>query len=93
MKKPATTPPLVTPENQEFLLWVKDAPDEVLVTRKQATVILCMDSERFLEDAARKGSGPPMVRISARAIRYKLGDLRRWIASKTVTHTSQEVSA
>lgn len=91
MKKHSIVSLSVNPESIELLDWIKNAPDDALLTRRQATMVLNMSSERFLEDAARKGTGPCMVRISKSCVRYKLGDLRRWIASRTVLHSSQEI--
>jgi hypothetical protein len=82
-------------DNLEFLRFIDTAPDSTLLTRLQATVAINMNSTRFLEDMAQRG-GPdviPMVRVSARAIRYRLGDLRAWLASRIVRHTQQETSA
>ena len=45
-------------------------------------------SRRFLEVAAVKGNGPPMVRLG-RAVRYRYGDLRSWIEAQRVNSTSE----
>jgi hypothetical protein len=37
-----------------------------------------------LADLRRKGGGPPFYRVGRRAVRYRLGDLRAWIAARTV---------
>lgn len=47
---------------------------------------------RWLELAALSGNGPPMIRISSRMVRYRRGDFEAWLASRTVTNTSQEVA-
>lgn len=39
-----------------------------------------------------RGDGPPYVRLSARCIRYRWGDVRRWMAGKLATSTSQRLS-
>lgn len=46
--------------------------------------------KRFLEISAVRGDGPPMVKIGARMVRYRVGDLRLWLADRTVRSTSQE---
>ncbi len=46
--------------------------------------------KRFLEIAAVRGDGPPMVKIGARMVRYRVGDLRDWLAARTVRSTSQK---
>ena len=48
-------------------------------------------SRRWLELAALNGNGPPMVRISARMVRYQRGTFENWIAARTVTSTSEKV--
>lgn len=47
-------------------------------------------SRRFLEVSAVRGDGPPMVKIG-RSVRYRVADLRDWIAARRVNSTSQEV--
>ncbi len=46
-------------------------------------------SKRFLEIAALRGDGPPMVKIGKRMVRYRVADLRAWLAARTVRHTSE----
>ena len=46
---------------------------------------------RWLELAAIRGDGPPMVKISWRMVRYKRADLENWLTARTVTSTSQRV--
>ncbi len=41
-------------------------------------------SHRWLEVAACRGEGPPMVRITARMIRYRASDVEAWISSRVV---------
>ena len=50
-------------------------------------------SERWLELAALRGDGPPMVRVSRRMIRYRRDAFEAWLDSRTVQSTSQEVAA
>ena len=37
-----------------------------------------------LADMRRRGGGPPFYRVGRRAVRYRLGDLREWVAARTV---------
>lgn len=46
---------------------------------------------RWLELAAVRGDGPPMVKISWRMVRYKRSDLEKWLSERTVTSTSQRL--
>ncbi len=48
-------------------------------------------SRRWLELAACRGDGPPMVRISRRMVRYRRCDLEKWLASREVSSTSQSL--
>lgn len=48
---------------------------------------------RWLELAACRGDGPPMVRISSAMVRYRRGDLEAWLASRTVRSTSEALPA
>ncbi|MFC1530068.1 helix-turn-helix transcriptional regulator [Gemmatimonadota bacterium] len=45
---------------------------------------------RFLQARRYRGNGPKYVRISARAIRYRLSDLEEWVAERVKTSTSSE---
>ncbi len=38
-------------------------------------------SKRWLEIAATRGQGPPIVRISPRMVRYRIADILDWIES------------
>lgn len=64
------------------------SPDRLL-TRPEVVAHFGL-SQRFLEISAVRGDGPPMVKIG-RAVRYRVADLRTWIATRTVQSTSQEV--
>lgn len=48
-------------------------------------------SRRFLEVAAVRGDGPPMVKIN-RAVRYRVADIRAWIEARRVLSTSDVVA-
>ncbi len=39
-------------------------------------------SRRWLEIAATRGRGPPIVRISPRMVRYRIADILDWIESR-----------
>jgi predicted DNA-binding transcriptional regulator AlpA len=62
--------------------------DERLLTRAEVEKFFGYPSKRFLEIAALRGDGPPFIRIG-RSVRYRVGDLRQWLNSRTVTSTSQ----
>ena len=60
---------------------------ERLLTRAQVEELFGYPSKRFLEVAAIRGDGPPMVKIG-RAVRYRVGDLRGWIEARRILNTS-----
>jgi len=63
--------------------------DERLMTRAEVQTHFGL-TQRFLEVSAVRGDGPPMVKIG-RSVRYRVADLRDWIAARRVNSTSQEV--
>ena len=60
----------------------------ILLTEKEAGKLLGF-SIRTLQKWRIQGEGPPFVRISARAIRYRREDLDQWIESCVRTSTSE----
>lgn len=44
---------------------------------------------RWLELAALRGDGPPMVKLSGRMVRYRRSDFERWLDARTVLSTSE----
>lgn len=63
---------------------------EPLLRRPDAAKYLGM-SKQFLDRAACIGEGPPMVRLSAKAVAYRKCDLDSWIESRIVLSTSQKI--
>ena len=63
--------------------------DERLMTRAEVQTHFGL-TQHFLEVSAVRGDGPPMVKIG-RSVRYRVADLRDWIAARRVNSTSQEV--
>ncbi len=45
---------------------------------------------RTLQNWRWSGEGPPFVRVSNRAIRYRISDLRRWVEERVVTTTDPQ---
>lgn len=60
---------------------------ERLLSRTEVEKIFGI-SRRFLEIAAVKGNGPPMVRLG-RSVRYRYDDLSDWIDGRRVNSTSE----
>lgn len=47
-------------------------------------------SRRWLELAALRGDGPPMVKISAKMVRYRRAEFEAWLKARTVQSTSEQ---
>ena len=62
-------------------------PLERLLTRQQVESHFGFPTKRYLEIAAMRGDGPPMVRIG-RSVRYRYGDVLAWIEANRVTSTA-----
>lgn len=63
--------------------------DLQLLTEKEVAKLLGM-TPRFLQARRVRGDGPPFVRISSRAVRYRLSDLERWIRERLRISTAQD---
>lgn len=59
-----------------------DSPD-LLLTRSEVQARYGIP-KRYLEIAAWRGDGPPMIKLGRRAVRYRVGDLRAWIEARRV---------
>jgi len=60
-----------------------------LLTEKEAADFICY-SQRALQNWRVRGGGPKYVKVSARSIRYQLGDVLDWIEERKRKHTSQK---
>jgi excisionase family DNA binding protein len=64
-------------------------PSTPLLRRQEAAVYLGL-SPQTLSNWASTGRGLiPYVRVSPRAVRYRLSDLDEWLRNRTVTHTGE----
>jgi predicted DNA-binding transcriptional regulator AlpA len=61
---------------------------ESLLDERQAAEILGL-SVRFLQNRRYVGGGPPFVKISARAVRYRPSDLERWVEEHIQSSTAE----
>jgi predicted DNA-binding transcriptional regulator AlpA len=57
--------------------------DDVLLDQDSASALLAV-SPRTMERWRAERTGPPFVRLSARAIRYSRAALRRWLSERTM---------
>lgn len=44
---------------------------------------------RYLELAAHRGDGPPMVKISRRMVRYRRDDIEAWLAEHRIDNSAE----
>ena len=63
--------------------------DEYLVDEKRAAKMLGF-TRRFLQARRIRGGGPPFIKISPRAVRYRLTDLEQWVEARVRINTSNE---
>ena len=61
--------------------------NDSLLTEKQAAEYLSF-SPRALQGWRGRGGGPVFVRVSSKAVRYRLADLRRWVEERRRSSTS-----
>ncbi len=66
----------------------KDDPDALL--REDDAATLLGFRPRAMQDWRRRGVGPPYVKVSARAVRYRRRDLLAWAAARLRTSTSDD---
>ena len=65
----------------------KDNDDELLAPPAVSEWIGM--SEQWLADGRCNGYGPPFLKYGARSIRYRRGDLRHWLRSRTFVSTKE----
>ena len=58
----------------------------LLMTRKEIEADYGI-SVRWLELAAHRGDGPPMVKLSRRMCRYRRDDFEAWLAKHTIDNS------
>ena len=63
-------------------------PDALLNERQAASFLNF--TARALQTWRQKGDGPPFVRVSSRAIRYRQRDLNQWAEERLKSSTSEE---
>jgi predicted DNA-binding transcriptional regulator AlpA len=56
---------------------------DLLLSQRRVAELLGL-SERTLEAMRLRGTGPTFVRLSKRCVRYRMADLDRFIATRTV---------
>lgn len=63
---------------------------EALLNQRQAADLMGV-SERTLECWRSRGGGPPFVKISRRAVRYRRQDIDQWVGERVQRSTSEEL--
>ncbi len=64
-------------------------PPDALLKQRQAASLIGV-SERTLECWRCRGGGPPFVKISRRAVRYRRQDIDQWVGERVQYSTSEE---
>lgn len=62
--------------------------DDQLLSTKQLADFLGV-SHQFLEIGRSKNYGPKFVRLSERVVRYRMSDVRRWLAQRAHASTAE----
>ncbi|MEE1295688.1 MAG: helix-turn-helix domain-containing protein [Bifidobacterium sp.] len=60
-----------------------DSPSERMLTAREVARMLHV-SERTVSNWRYRSEGPDFVRISKTCVRYRLSDVRRWMAEREV---------
>jgi predicted DNA-binding transcriptional regulator AlpA len=66
-----------------------EGDDDVVVRAPAAASMLGM-SVQWMESGRHYGYGPPFIHIGSRSIGYRLGDLRKYLASRTTHRCTKE---
>ena len=66
------------------------ARDPKSLFNQRQTAALIGVSERTLECWRCRGSGPPFVKISRRAVRYRRKDIDQWVRERLQRSTAEE---
>jgi predicted DNA-binding transcriptional regulator AlpA len=61
--------------------------------REKAAADLLGVKIRTMQDWRFRGGGPPFIKLSGRAVRYRVNDLLQWVDSKVRASTSDDGSA
>lgn len=61
--------------------------DDHILTRQEVENDFLFPTRRYLELAAVRGGGPPFLKIG-RSVRYRRGDVRKWLEEHRIESTS-----
>lgn len=68
-----------------------EGSDEQLITTYQLASMLSV-SVAILKKARVSGDGgPPFIKLGKRTVRYRLGDVRTWLAAKPMVRSTSEL--
>jgi predicted DNA-binding transcriptional regulator AlpA len=65
-----------------------DSESDALLSTTELANLLGV-SEKWCETARSRGFGPKWVKLSPRRVRYRLSDVRLWLAERVRQHTSE----
>ena len=64
--------------------------DEDLITTEELAAMLSVPAGRLRKARVSGEDSPPFVKLGKRLVRYRLGDVRKWLATKPVIHSTSE---
>jgi predicted DNA-binding transcriptional regulator AlpA len=62
-------------------------PSSSMLRTREAAEVLGL-AAGTLQNQRSIGGGPPFIKVSSRAVRYRLGDLRAWLTAHTTNETA-----
>lgn len=65
--------------------------DDDLITTEQLAAMLSVPSSRLRKARVSGEDAPPFIKLGKKLVRYRLGDVRAWLASKPVVHSTSEL--
>lgn len=77
--------------NTAFLNTIHSLPNDALITAKEAALFLSI-KETTLAWYRYQGLGPQFIRLGAKLIRYKVGDLRDYTQSQPISEGMRKVA-
>ena len=75
---------------EQLLPDLRDAPNELLLTRPQMATIMRTTTGR-LERLETAGLGPPVIRLGPRDPRYQLGAYRFWLVRENAKDLDRDI--
>lgn len=65
--------------------------DDDLITTEQLAIMLSVPVGRLKKARVSGDDAPPFIKLGKRLVRYRLGDVRAWLATKPVVQSTSEL--